>query len=151
MTQSFTEPPRTVTTPAVERRSTASLLRDLRDEVARLFRQEVNLARTELSDYASSTGKRVTGIGVGGLLAACGALLVLTAISIAIGYALLSADMSPGAAFPLGFAIVGLIAAGIGYAVAKSQAAKLRPRNAVPHETVETLRENKDWLKEKVS
>ncbi len=134
----------------VASRPISALFRDLREEIATLFRQEVELARTEVSERIGSTAKDLGRLAMGGFVAYAGVLLLLVAVSILIGYALLS-TFSAGIAYTLGFAIVGLVFAIIGYALIRTCLSNLSSRNLLPQQTVESLRDNKEWIKEKVS
>src|SRR5688572_30131723 len=98
-----------------ETRTIGALLRELFDEARDLFRQELNLAKTEASEKASVLGRNVAFIAAGGLVAFAGALLILVALSVLAAWGLRSAGLSPETAMWLGPLLVGLVVAIIGY------------------------------------
>jgi hypothetical protein len=133
------------------KRPVAKLLRDLRDDLGTLFRQEVRLARTEVAEQAARAGRDLGKLAAAGLLAHAGLLMLLVACSLGIGALILAAGLSSGLSLGLGFAITGILAAAVGLALLQTASKELRSRNLVPRQTVESLRENKEWIKEKVS
>ena len=69
--------------------------------------------------------------------------LILGAVS------LLSKAMSPWVAMWVAPLIVGLVLAGVGYAMLRS-ALNTHRQSLVPHKTAESLQENQQWLKSKI-
>jgi hypothetical protein len=136
---------------ATPSRSIAQLLRDLRDELARLFRQEILLARSEVAEQTSRAGRNLGKLVVGGLVAYAGLLMLLVACAIAVRSGLLAAGLAPWLALALGFLVTGAIVGAIGYVLVQACVKELGTTSLVPRQTVESLRENKEWVKEKVS
>lgn len=122
-------------------RSVGELFADLSREVSNLVRQEVQLAKTELTEKATQTGKNLVSIVIGGVLAFAG-LLGLEAAAI-LGLAHVLPDW--GAA--LAVALVILLVAGM--LVMKGIGA-LKNQDLVPRQTVETLKEDAQWAKQQV-
>jgi putative superfamily III holin-X len=122
-------------------RGLGGLLRDLADGGAALLRQELRLARVELTGIAKA-------VGVGTALTASGAVLtVLGTFALLIGIILLAGDQWLRDRYWLAALIGAAIAGGIAAWMARRGAAHLSPRRLLPDETVATLKEDKEWLK----
>lgn len=131
-------------------RSIGQLLKELTQESSTLLKQEVDLAKTEMSEKASRVGTNLGEVAVGGAVALLGAIgLLLFAI---FGLtSLLSKFMSPGIAVWLAPLIVGGILAAVGYSMIKKALATLKHESITPKRTTQSLQENKEWLKQKIS
>jgi hypothetical protein len=129
-----------------EERSIGQLLKELRDETTTLLRQEVDLAKTEISEKASRTGRTLGSLAVGGGVAFLGALALLAAVVYGLT-SILNQFMSVGVAIWLAPLIVGAALAAIGYSLVQKALATLRQESLTPRKTTETLQENKEWLK----
>ncbi len=134
----------------VAERSTGQLFRDLTREIVILFRQEVGLAKKEMSEKASCVGRNVGYLAAGGLVAFAGALVLLGALSAGLFTALWGLGMVWWHAMWLAPLIVGLIVGLIGYAFVQKSITTLKHTSPVPRETVDSLKENKEWLKHEV-
>jgi hypothetical protein len=119
-------------------RSIGSLIAEVADDVSRLFRQEVELAKAELKAEAGKAGKAAGMLGGAGL---AGYLTTLF-VSLAIMFGL-AAVMPIGWAAVIVAAIWG-IAAGVLYSVGRK---RMKDVNPLPHQTVETLKEDARWLR----
>ena len=129
-----------------EERSIGQLLKELRDETTTLLRQEVDLAKAEMSEKASRTGKNLGSLAVGGGVAFLGALALLAAVIYGLT-SILNQFMSVGVAIWLAPLFVGLVLAAIGYSLVQKALAALRQESLTPQRTTQTLQENKEWLK----
>lgn len=132
-------------------RSIPDLIKELRDETTLLMRQEVALAKTEMSEKAKAYGRDASYIGAGAFIAYAGFLFILGAITYALLAWFDAMDMSPFIAAWLAPGIVGVVVAGIGAAMIVSGKNKMKKESPAPRRTVESLQENKEWLKNKVS
>ena len=122
-------------------RGIGALLRDLADGGAALLRQELRLARVELTAIFKA-------VGAGTALTAIGAVLtVLGAFALLIGLIMLAGDQWLRDRYWLAALIGAVVAGGIATWMARRGAAHLSPRRLLPDETVETLKEDKEWLK----
>jgi hypothetical protein len=131
-------------------RSIGQLLKELTHETSMLLKQEVNLAKTEMSEKASRVGENLGAVAVGGAVALLGAIgLLLFAINALAS--LLSRFMSPGIAVWLAPLIVGGILAAVGYSMIKKALETLKRESITPKRTTQSLQENKEWLKQKIS
>jgi Putative Actinobacterial Holin-X, holin superfamily III len=117
------------------------LLRDLADGGAALIRQELRLARTEVTAM-------VRAVGVGTALTSAGAVLALLgAFAVFTGLIMLAGDQWLRDRYWLAALIGAVIAGGIAGWMARRGASHLSPRRLLPDETVATLKEDKEWLK----
>ena len=132
-----------------DERSLGQLLRELTQELSTLLRQEVTLAKTEMSEKAARTGANLGALAVGGAVVFAGALALLFALINALT-ALLVRVVSPGVAVWLAPLLVGVVLALVGMAMAKKALAALRAEGITPQRTTQSLQENKEWLREKI-
>jgi hypothetical protein len=121
-------------------RSLGDLFSDLSRDITTLVRQEINLARVELGQTASKVGRDIGFLAVGGLVIYAGFLGILAAIVIILG--------TIGLPWWLSALIVGLIVAGVGYLLVRRGLDALKKENLAPQKTVETLKEDVEWVKE---
>ncbi len=120
-------------------RSIGELFSELAQETSTLVRQEVNLAKTEMSQKASSAGKHVGVLAAGGALAYAGLLAILAGI-----IALLN-DVMPLWAAAL---LVGIVVAIVGYLLVRRGLDALKREDFTPRQTIETLKEDQQWAKD---
>jgi hypothetical protein len=122
-----------------DNRSLGELFSELAQETSTLVRQEVNLAKTEMSQKASSAGKHVGVLAAGGALAYAGMLAILAGI-----IALLN-DVMPLWVAAL---LVGIVVAVVGYLLIRRGLDALKREDFTPRETIETLKEDQEWAKD---
>ena len=123
-------------------RAVSTLFGDVMAQFAKLFQNEVDLAKAELGEKARKVG------GAAGFIAG-GAMLVIPAIVLAL-LALSAALVSAGWSQPVSYlvsAIIGLALAGVLFAIGIN---RLDARNLVPHETMHQLERDKNTMKEMV-
>ncbi|HEX9942423.1 MAG TPA: phage holin family protein [Thermoanaerobaculia bacterium] len=133
-----------------DERSLGQLLKELTRETSTLLRQEVDLAKTEMSEKASRVGSNLGSVAVGGAVAFLGAIALLLAAVYGLN-SLLNNFMSPEVASWLAPLIVGGILAAVGYSMVKKALATLKRESVTPQRTTQSLQENKEWLKQKIS
>lgn len=121
--------------------SLGELFSSLARDMSTLVRQEVALAKTELTQNAARAGKGAAAIAVGGLLAFFGAGALVAALILLLAIKLASW---------LAALIVGLALCGIGGVLAMGAIAKLKKGGLAPRQTVETLKEDSQWMKEQM-
>jgi xanthine/uracil permease len=131
-------------------RSIGQLLKELTQESSTLLKQEMNLAKTEMSEKASRVGANLGEVAVGGAVAFLGAIALLLAVVYGLT-SLLNKFMSLGVAAWLAPLIVGIVLAAIGYSLIKKALATLKQESITPQRTTQSLQENKEWLKQKIS
>ena len=122
------------------------LLHDLVEGSADLVRGEVRLARVELGGAASAAGRGTALVATGAVLLLLGTLATCTGVILLIGDQWLPRDM-----YWLAALLFALIAGGVAAWLAMRGRRALSPSALVPHETVATLREDKEWLKQRLT
>jgi len=121
----------------VSETSVGELIGNISNDLSTLFRQEVELAKVELKQEASKAGKAAGMLGA----AAFAGYLVLVLLSFAL-VAALSNVMDPGWA-----ALIVAVLWGIVGAVLYSNGRKKLKTVEAPRRTVDTLKEDAQWLK----
>jgi len=124
-----------------EHRSLSQLFTDLMNEARTLLRQEVRLAKTELTEKASRVGKDITSLAIGGAIANAGLLAIVAAGVMGL------AHVVPAWLAAL---IVGLVVAGIGFGMIQQGRKNLTQEDLNPRKTVKSLEEDKQWVKEQL-
>jgi len=125
-----------------EERSLGDLFSELATETSTLVRQEVALAQTELTQKATSVGKNVGFLVVGGAVGYAALLAILAAAIIGLAY------FVPWWAAAL---IVGVAVGIVAFLLISSALKALKETSLTPNQTVETLKEDAEWLKNQVS
>ena len=121
-------------------RSLGELLAELMRETTTLVRQEVTLAKNEMTQKAADAGKNVGALAVGGAVAYAGLLAIIAAVILI----LIRVGMPAwGAAL-----LVGVVVAAVGGALVSKGLAALKRQDLMPRQTVETLKEDAQWAKE---
>lgn len=124
-------------------RSLGDLFADLASQTGTLMRQELRQAGTEMGQRVSGAGKDLTVLVVGAVVIHAGFLAVVAAIILGLD------DLGlPAWAAAL---IVGLVLAGVGYAVIGRARSALQRADILPRQTMNNLREDQEWMKEQVS
>lgn len=127
------------------RRGVGSLLRDLAEGSGALVRNEVKLARLELQKMASGAGRGTAMVASGGVLGLLGTLCFFT------GIVLLGGDQWMHDRYWLAALIVTVIAFVIAFVFVKRGQAALSPANLAPDKTVASLKEDKEWLRQRLT
>lgn len=124
-----------------EDRSLGELFGELTRETTLLVRQELALAKTELTQKGSKLGKDIGFLAMGGAVAYAGLLAIVAALIIVL------ANFIP---WWLSALLVGIVIAGIGYALVQKGLSAIKQENMAPRQTVETLKEDTEWAKEQM-
>lgn len=125
--------------------SLPSLFSDLTRDMVDLVRQEIALARAEMSAKISTAQTGVTSIAIGAAVLLAGLFIILLAIVAAVAM-VLPPEVAPWLA-PL---LVGVAVAAIGYMMIKGGSSKLTADNLMPHKTIDSLQRDKNVAKEKL-
>ena len=125
-----------------DERSLGDLFSELAAETGTLVRQEVALAQAELTTKAAVVGKNVGFLAVGGAIGYAALLAVLAGVILGLSY-----FMPPWIAAILVGVVVGIAA----FVLVSSALAELKKTNLKPEETVESIKEDAQWLKNQVS
>ena len=125
----------------MDNRPLGDLFGDLATDMSSLVRQEVALAKLEVTQKAKYLGRNIGYLVVGGAIAYAGLLAVIAAIIM-----LLDRVMPAwGAAL-----LVGVVVAGIAWLLIGKAMSALQQADLTPHETVETLKEDATWMKQQI-
>ncbi|MET0753312.1 MAG: phage holin family protein [Pyrinomonadaceae bacterium] len=137
---------------AKEERSLGDLFSELAGETSTLVRQEVALAQVELTQKATVVGKNVGFLVAGGAVGYTALLVVLAAVVIGLTQFIsyLSGWQIITSAW-IAAAIVGLAVGATAYVLVTGALEKLKNMELTPRQTVETLKEDAQWLKNQVS
>lgn len=122
-------------------RSLGELFAELAKEMSTLVRQEMTLAKTELSDKASTAGRQIGFLAIGGAVAYAGFLALLAALGIILAIFLPSW---------LAALLVGIVVTATGYVLVQKGLSTLRQMELAPKETIQTLQDDKAWAKEEI-
>ncbi len=117
-------------------RSLGELLAELTQEITTLVRQEISLARVEMSDKVSNIGKQLGLLAVGGALAYSGVLAIVAALVILLANA--------GLPWWVSALIVGVAVAAAGGMIVKKGLDAIKGQDLVPRQTLESIKEIKN-------
>ena len=120
-------------------RSLGDLFSDLSLQTSDLIRQEMRLAKAEFSEKLAEAGKHAMKIGV----SIAFGLAAVVAAAAAIALLLVNLGVEPWLAALITAALMGLVA----YVLAQSGISALRTKSIAPVETIHSLKETTQWLK----
>ena len=120
-------------------RSLGELFSDLSQQTAALIQQEMRLAKAELSEKFADVGKNAAMIAA----AAVFGLAALGALTAGIVLLMIELGVTPWLAAVLTAALMGLVA----FLLAQSGLTALRKKNLAPVETIDSIKETTQWLK----
>lgn len=126
-----------------DERSLGDLFTELANESSALIRQEVALAQAEITQKATKVGINIGYLVVGGSIAFIAVQAILAAVIIGLGILIGSYWISA--------LIVGIVIAIVAYFMVSSALESLKKMQFTPQQTVETLKEDVEWVKEQVS
>jgi uncharacterized membrane protein YqjE len=122
--------------------SLGDLFSELAAQTGTLVRQEVSLAQLEISSKAATAGKQIGYLVVGGAVGYAAFLTLLAAIVI---------GLSTFLPWVLSALITAAAVGAVGYWMITSALEELKKRSWAPNETVESIKEDAQWLKNQVS
>jgi putative copper export protein len=120
-------------------RSLGELFSDLSQQTADLIKQEMRLAKTEIGEKLSDVGRHALMIGA----SIAFGLAAVIAVAAAIALFLVDLGVQPWGAAIITAAVMGLAA----YTLAQSGISALRKKSIAPVETIHSLKETTQWLK----
>jgi len=123
-------------------RSLGELFADLARDTSTLVRQEVTLAKVEISDKISKAGKDVGSMAVGGAVAYAGFLALVAAAILLLAKAV---------DWWLAALIVGVVVIGAGYLLIQRGRTALKQEDLAPRQTMQTIKEDAEWAKRQTS
>lgn len=123
-------------------RSIGDLFGDLSREMSTLFRQEVQLAKVEMTQKATETGKNVAFIAVGGFVAYAGLLALIATLVIILATA--------GLPWWAASLLVTVVVLAIGGVLVMQGLNRLKQSSLAPTQTMQTLKEDQQFIKDRV-
>jgi MFS family permease len=124
--------------------SIGGLLRGILMDVRTLIREEVALARLEITEQAGRARAAAISFGIAAVSLAFGGIFLLIALAQAI------ADLLNWPTWA-GFLIVAVLLSLVGVVTLSSGRKRLMTVQAVPEQTVSTLKENSEWIAKRLS
>jgi len=118
--------------------SIGELIGEISDDLSKLFRQEVELAKAEVRQEATKAGKAAGMLGAAGFAGYLTVVLLSFALVFALGNVM---DLGWAA---LIVAVLWAVVGGVLYAAGRK---RLRTVSPVPRQTVETIKDDAQWLK----
>lgn len=125
-----------------EDRSIGELFTELAAETGTLVRQEVALAQAEITAKATKAGKNVGYLAAGGAVGYVGLMAMVAGIILGLSHFIPAW---------LAALLVGGIIAVVSYVLVNSALSALRNMDVTPTETVESIKEDAQWLKNQVN
>ena len=129
-----------------ETRSFAALFRDLAVASAELLRGELRLVRMEAGEIGTRVARGAAQVALGAVLVLLGTLALATGVVLLVGDQWLPNDRYWLAALFI-LVITGALAAWL----ARKGASQLHQSQLAPEQTIETLKEDKEWLKQRLT
>ena len=124
-----------------DNRSLGELFAELAQETSTLVRQEVTLAKVEVSEKASRAVRHVGVLAAGAALAYAGLLAIIAGAI----YLVAEIDVVP---LWLAALLVGLVVAIVGYLLVRKGLDALKREDFTPRQTMEALKEDQQWAKD---
>ncbi len=124
--------------------SIGGLVRGILTDLRTLIREEIALARIEISEQAGKARAAAMSFGVAAAALLFGGTFLLIALATGIAELL---DLPVW----VGFLIVAVLLSAIGFVMLSSGRKQLRTFHAVPEGTVSTLKENSEWIAKRLS
>jgi hypothetical protein len=126
-------------------RSFGQLLTDLSNDTTTLVRSEIELAKAEVSDKVTQVGLAIAALAAGGLVLFAGFLVLLDAAVYG-----LSKVLEPYGWPALAALIVAVATMVVGVIILMIGKSSLKAENLAPRRTAESLRRDRNFVKEQV-
>jgi hypothetical protein len=133
-----------------EETSITDLIRRLRDDSTTLIRDEVALAKTEVSEKISMLGKNLGSILAGAMVGYSALVLLLIAIGSLAAEGLISVGLAPAMAHFVGLASVAIVVGIISAVMVTKAIENLKTASLAPQRTIESLRNDKEFVKQQI-
>jgi hypothetical protein len=128
-------------TEPTQRGSFFGLIGHLRQEVVKLIRQEIQLAKTEIMEKISKMARNAIFVAAGGIVALIGAEVIFLGCGVVAGYGFTKLGWDPGLSYAAGIGGVGILVAIIGTAVLMKGISAFTAKELAPQQTIDTMRE----------
>lgn len=122
-------------------RPLGELFQELTEDARNLVSLEVALAKTELSEKVAQAGKSAGFMAGGGFIIYAGFLAIMLAVILGLSYFI-----------PLWLSalIVGVVVALVGFVLLRKGMNDLKANSLAPQRTIQSLKEEKDWIQNQV-
>jgi uncharacterized membrane protein YcjF (UPF0283 family) len=130
--------------------SIVDLVKDLKYQVKTFLREEIHLAKAEVSEKLSRISKDSVNIAIGGFVAYAGLIIFLGALGVLLGFAFQQLGLDPLLSEFIGLGIIGFVVIAVGAIMLLSALKALKRETLAPERTIETLqhvRRNEPALK----
>lgn len=122
-----------------------TLIKQLRDDTTELIREEVALAKTEMTEKASLFSRNAGLLIAGALIGYTAVMLLLLGIASLITQFFISEGWREGSAGFMGLLIISVLVGALSAALISKGLKRLKGKSIAPEKTMETLREDKAW------
>ena len=119
--------------------SIADLITDLKENITKFLREEVELAKKEMSEKASAYARNSVRLVVGGFVAYAGLIVFLAGIGLIIGFAFERLGLDTALAVFIGLAIAGFLASAVGGLTVLLGAKAIAATPPVPEKTMDAI------------
>jgi len=119
--------------------SILDLVKDLRQQFKTFVREEIHLAKAELSEKVSRMGKDSVNIAIGGFVAYAGLIVFLGGLGMLIAFALQKLDLNPFLSAFIGLGAIGFIVIAVGAIMLLGGLKALKKESLTPERTIDTL------------
>jgi protein-S-isoprenylcysteine O-methyltransferase Ste14 len=126
------------------RESIGSLVSGILGDLRQLIREEIALARVEMREQAGRAKLAAGAFGAAAAALAFGCAFLLVAIAVGV------ADLLEWPVWA-GFLAVAVLLSICGMVMLSAGRSRLRSVHAVPEQTVQTLKENSEWIAKRLS
>lgn len=120
--------------------SIADLISGSKEDITTLLRQEVELAKKEISEKASTCARNSARVAAGGFVAYAGLILFLAGIGLVIGFAFEKAGLGTTLAVFIGLSIAGLLVSAAGGLMVSQGIKGISSTSLVPEKTIDTIK-----------
>jgi hypothetical protein len=119
------------------------LFRGLTGDIRTLIRQEIQLAKTEMTENVSRASRNAVKLAIGGIIAYAGLIVFLISLGWLLAWLFAMAGLQPILASFFGMAFIGLAVSSFGAALLLLAVKKLSKASIAPQRTLQTLQELK--------
>jgi hypothetical protein len=131
---------------AVSETSFIGLIANLREEVKALVKDEVRLAKTELSEKLSKMGKNAMWLAIGAFVGYGGLIILLAGIGALIAHLFERGGMDRMMAAFLGLGIVGFVVLVLGGLFIMKALGGFKKESLAPEKTIDTIRHVRETM-----
>ena len=121
------------------RTSILSLVRSLTEDTKKLLRQEVELAKAELSEKVAVAARNAMSVAIGGSIAYAGLIVLVIGLGWLLSWALQEAGLQPVLAEFAGMAIIGVVVILVGTVLLMKGLKTFSQESLAPQRTIHTI------------